>query len=212
MRVWPVVAIVVVLGAGIVCWRGTRPGGGEADVVPPLGAERCGGKCGTERWLVKTLSDADRDRVHLSPVDATVEELVALTRPRRLPANGRFEPVETTVYRVEGYWGAYDAVRRENDGDLHLVIFGLTNQRLSLIAEIPNPECAGACRSGLGARYAHARAAIEERLAHPTADDKADKPIRIRLTGVGFFDHPHGQVGAAANNVELHPVLTVEFP
>ena len=27
------------------------------------------------------------------------------------------------------------------------------------------------------------------------------------LTGVGFFDIPHGQTGVAPNAIELHPVL-----
>jgi hypothetical protein len=27
------------------------------------------------------------------------------------------------------------------------------------------------------------------------------------ITGVGFFDFPHGQTGHAPNDIELHPVL-----
>ena len=30
---------------------------------------------------------------------------------------------------------------------------------------------------------------------------------RARVTGVAFFDFPHGQTGVAANAIELHPVL-----
>jgi hypothetical protein len=30
------------------------------------------------------------------------------------------------------------------------------------------------------------------------------------VTGVVFFDRNHGQIGAAWNGVELHPVLAVE--
>ena len=32
----------------------------------------------------------------------------------------------------------------------------------------------------------------------------------VRITGVRFFDFPHGQRGYASNGVELHPVLSVE--
>src|SRR5436853_4552041 len=35
----------------------------------------CGAHCGVERWAVKTLSDPDRERVQLRPVDATIEAL-----------------------------------------------------------------------------------------------------------------------------------------
>ena len=33
----------------------------------------------------------------------------------------------------------------------------------------------------------------------------------VRVTGVGFFDFAHGQRGAAPNEIELHPVLEIEF-
>jgi len=36
------------------------------------------------------------------------------------------------------------------------------------------------------------------------------KPIKVRVTGVVFFDRVHGQIGVAPNGVELHPVLDIE--
>jgi hypothetical protein len=36
-------------------------------------------------------------------------------------------------------------------------------------------------------------------------------PVKARLTGVGFFDRKHGQLGVAPNGVELHPVLDIKF-
>jgi hypothetical protein len=152
--------------------------------VPPLGP-RCGGRCGTERWAVKTLSDRDRDSVDLRPVDATVEDLIQLQPEGVAPGGARYVPEELTVYRVEAYLGG---AFTENDGDWHLVLFGLQNQRASLIAQ--------------------ARQALEDRLARPNPQDEA---IRVIVTGVGFFDRPHGQVGAAPNQFELHPVLEIEF-
>src|SRR6266536_1498175 len=35
--------------------------------------------------------------------------------------------------------------------------------------------------------------------------------IPVRVSGVGFFDRPHGQTGRATNGIELHPVLNIEF-
>lgn len=37
------------------------------------------------------------------------------------------------------------------------------------------------------------------------------EPADATITGVGFFDRAHGQTGAAANVVELHPVLDIAF-
>jgi len=172
--------------------------------APPLGAE-CGRRCGTERWAVKTLSDGDRAVVNLRPVDATVEALVLLPRNYAHRGRARLLPVEGTVYRVEGY---LSAAYPENDGDWHMVLFGRMNQRVSLIAEIPDPTCSGACRSGLAREFAQARQLLRERLAR---SNPKDRPIIVRVTGVGFFDRSHGQAWAAPNGFELHPVLRVEF-
>ncbi len=184
---------------------------GRPVAAPPLPAlgPMCGGHCGTERWLVKTLSDPDRDCVSLKPVDATVEALAALEPPARRPSQGRVRPVECTVYRVEALLAAWDTVMRlENDGDDHVVLFGRENQRISIIAEIPNPECDGACRSGFAERFTAARETLESGVRRPNPNDL---PILVRVTGVGFFDRRHGQTGVAPNGFELHPVLSIEF-
>jgi len=37
-------------------------------------------------------------------------------------------------------------------------------------------------------------------------------PTRARITGVGFFDRVHGQMGVSqANGIELHPILRIEW-
>jgi hypothetical protein len=38
------------------------------------------------------------------------------------------------------------------------------------------------------------------------------KPARARITGVGFFDTVHGQMGVSqSNGIELHPILKIEW-
>lgn len=175
--------------------------------LPALGAA-CGRRCGKERWPVKTLSDRDRDRVVLTPVEATVEQLAVLPRPRRSPRDRRIAPVELTTYEVTGCLGVVP--HAEADGDIHLVIGGLEDRRLSLIAEVPDPGCAGVCESGLGAVYVRVRATLDSLLAvgQPSPQCTNDVPL-VTLVGVGFFDRAHGQIGAAPNHFELHPVLAL---
>jgi len=170
------------------------------EALPPLGGP-CGARCGVERWAVKTLSDFDRDRVDLTPVDATVEELVALARPSERPDDGRVPPVELTVYRVRGYLGGWSG---QADGDIHVVLYGLVNQRVSLVSEIPDPDCSGVCASGLGALYVEARRRLDALLSRPNPEDRA---IVLEIIGVGFWDRREHSSGAAANGIELHPVL-----
>ena len=173
--------------------------------MPALGPS-CGGHCGTERWEVKTLSDVDRGYVRLSPVDATVEQLVQVQADSLAPGGMRYAPVELMTYRVTGYLGG---AFLEADNDWHLVLFGLQNQQVSLIAEVPDPRCSGACQSGFSENFARARQLLEERLGRP---NPSDRPIVVTVTGVGFFDRRHGQTGSAPNNFELHPVLEIGFP
>lgn len=164
----------------------------------------CGRRCGVERWEIKTLSDPEANRVDRTPVTTTVEAMGALPRPARTPQLSRVSPVEFTTYQIDAYLGGF---RHESDGDVHLILFGMKNQRASMIAEIPNPFCSGACASGLSADFAKARAKLDQILREP---NPTDQPIVVRVTGVGFFDRNHRQIGAAPNIIELHPVLTLE--
>src|SRR4029079_16973960 len=116
----------------------------------------------------------------------------------------RAQPVEATTYQVDGYLAGWD---NEADGDVHLVLAGLTNQRMRIIAESPDPNCSGVCASALNGQFASARTILQAILGEPNT---ADRPIRLRVTGVGFFDRNHGQTGAAPNFIELHPVLSIE--
>ena len=164
----------------------------------------CGFYCGVERWQVKTLSDRDARLVSLTPVATTVESLATLSTPRYRPSYGRVGSTETTIFCVEGW--LLD-VTTEGDGDLHVIVGGLEDTTVSMIVEIPDARCSGACASGFAELYARAREALENRLKIWTTDT-----LRLRIMGVGFFDRPHGQYGAAPNYIELHPVLEIDFP
>ena len=75
---------------------------------------------------------------------------------------------------------------------------------MTMIVEIPSPDCAGACASGHREDFRKARAVI-------TALPAQFACVTVVVTGVGFFDVSHGQTGAAPNDIELHPVLNIEL-
>jgi hypothetical protein len=183
---------------------GSAPSAFAADAGPwPV----CTTRCGTERWAVKTLADPTRLAVDFSQVvDASVAELAALD-PRATTVIGgwRHAPVETTVYRVDA---TLVALFGEEDHDWHLVLADTLDPRVTMIAEIPDPSCPAACTSGYASYYDRARSVL---MAHTDAA-RSERHPRVRVTGVGFFDFPHGQRGAAPNGIEIHPVLAIEFP
>lgn len=195
---------------GVATWltpdaRNNAPSGDAAHVITPV-PPSCGGECGVERWPVKTLNDADRERVRLhDTVNTMIEALVALQRPAILPADARADSVELTVYRVEA---RLLFLFTEQDHDYHLVLASPQDATITMIAEVPDPACAGACASGFAEVYARVR---QKLLDHLNSAQSLARPL-VRITGVGFFDYIHGQRGVAPNGIELHPVLAVEFP
>lgn len=169
-----------------------------------LPASAAGRRCGTERWPVKTLTDPGASAVNLSAVvDTSVEALRALPAPVYDDRNSRARP-ERTVYRVTAKLVGF---KQEADQDFHVVLAGDTGT--TMIVEFPSPSCVAGSR--VAAQVASARSAFVKRFGKPTPKfRRLKKPIKITVTGVGFFDKIHGQTGVAPNGIELHPVLSVK--
>jgi hypothetical protein len=160
---------------------------------------------GNPRWSVKTGTDVDAGLVDLEhPVKSDVLTLGRLKPPDPIPHKHRVRPVETTVYVVSATLVQF---KREPDGDYHLVLEG--DDGSTMIAEIPNPRCVGrSCP--FRDRIIDARRAFDARFQVTTSWQHPNVPVVV--TGIGFFDLPHGQIRPAPNYIELHPVLGIEFP
>ena len=159
--------------------------------------------CGVDRWPVKTLTDTDASRVNLTPVDSSVHELVALPAPPSPVA--RVAPVEFTTYQISA-----DLIyaKLEADSDIHMVLRDPNTQE-TMIIEAPCPSCAQG--SAVTAQIAQVRQIVQAQFAQAVAgtpEDLGTTPLHVTVTGVAFFDHPHGQTGCATNAIELHPLLS----
>ena len=172
--------------------------------TPPLIAQRCG----VERWSVKTGTDADVQRVDLShPKSTTIAELIALPPPHPIPPQGRFGPTETTVFVVNATLTDYKFEGGSHgDSDYHLVLQDAGGN--TMVVEIPSPTCVGS-GSPFAAQIASSRAAFDAKFMATSSFQTANVPVQV--VGVGMFDFPHGQHGAAPNVIELHPVLNIVF-
>jgi hypothetical protein len=115
------------------------------------------------------------------------------------------------------------AYRREADGDYHLVI--ADDQGSTMIAEIPNPGDITS-PSYFAAQIANARTAFDNHFqitedvsaaSAPAAMEPGGEPqfqhisVPVTVTGLGYFDFNHGQLGVAPNAIELHPVINIVF-
>ena len=121
--------------------------------APPAGL-RFVTKPGIERWPVKTGTDPDvgnvgknvinGQRLGAGIVPTTVEELIRIPRSADMTPptlefpdfqQKRKSPVETTIWQIEA---DIIALKRETDGDYHLVLQGASGQ--TMVGEIPIPR------------------------------------------------------------------------
>ena len=193
--------------------------------APQLLRGQCGGE---ERWPVKVGSDSRASQLNSNPVVIDLHSISTLARPE-LPADNQTRlDQETTIYVLDGRLRKFKPeTGKTGDGDYHLVITDDTLQFSaggsgqasphSVIAEIVNPECV-AGRAGdlptpsfFQGQLEAVRAKFEEQFPNITGgwNDAGGMPVRI--TGVGFYDRPHGQVGRAVNGIEIHPILDIAF-
>lgn len=169
----------------------------------------CGAPCGTERWAVKTLSDADASSVNFSPRPTTVAWLTSQPAPSLLPADSRVAPLELQAFTVRAQ---LIAIKEENDRDFHILLADLADPSATMIAEIPSQNCSGACASRYASQFESARRELESRFGMPTNRfENVPGNVIVDVTGVAFFDFFHRQRDVAPNAIELHPVLSIHF-
>jgi len=154
--------------------------GVEAALAPLAVMPELVTKPGSERWPVKTGQDPDRNAVGKNIINgenlgtgivpATVEELISMPRPVGLEnikadppefQNKRTQPVESTIWRVEGI---ITVLNREGDGDYHLVFQGASGA--TLVAEVTTATTTFIGDSPWLANIREARQAVDDKLVH----------------------------------------------
>ncbi len=197
-----VAAMLSVLSAGVANAQGAScPRIAPPRVTPP---PQCTENCeGEERWSLKTLVDRDVRTIDWTPRPTTISDVGSFRRPQRILDDRRAGVYERRVYCIEAW---IVEVRPQGDGDLHVNLVD-PDDGSEMIVEIPDSKCQNVCRSPWTAVFSAARERLETRLRTWDTDT-----LRVVVSGVGFFDRNHGQLGAAPNSFELHPVLSVRFP
>ena len=164
-------------------------------------------QCGKERWNVKTLSDKDTIKVDFTRVVSTTVSIQAcLTRPPIIPKNMPRQNTECNVYTIDCYIIEY---KRESDKDIHIVLRDLKTNA-TMVAEIPSPDCPEVQKTSRNTKFDELYSWFTNNIGKPTSKFKTlHQPLRVRITGVGFYDFIHGQHGMAPNGREIHPVLSI---
>jgi len=82
------------------------------------------------------------------------------------------------------------------------------NASTTMVSEIPCPNCASG--SPFQCNFTHARAAAEKQFGTGFGT-VSPSGVVATIVGVGFYDPPHGQTGAAPNNMEIHSIIAICF-
>src|SRR5262249_47759137 len=131
------IALTVALAAAV----------GAALAAPTTqGRSYAGAACpGSFRWAVKTLSDPAAPSVDYSSHNTTIAALGAVKRPNFTIGTNtpRLPNEEHTTYRVHA---RLVKTRLEDDGDIHLVIRGVSSTG-TMVVELPIASCDGAADS-----------------------------------------------------------------
>ena len=195
---WLTLLVVIALvPAGAVVWNNARSGNGRHGEVNGGGVgtkeedANASTSCGSGgTWDVKIGADSQASQINQTPVTSTVSALTSLNPSQ----NHRVNPVEFTMYKVTA---TLTSVYQEHDLDQHMSITDGSNH---MLAELPDTGCDSG--SIFASQIANAHAQLAAWSGHSQT---------VELTGVGFFDGVTGQSDQAPNQIELHPVININF-
>ena len=148
--------------------------------------------CGTELWSLKVLPDANAP----TTFNPTIAHLTTLPAPNPHFSRTR---LERNTYHIRATLVTY---RQESDEDYRLAL--ADDKGNTMIAEIPSPHCAPSQK--LATIWRGQRAQLDNAFGGG-GDTWTKVNAPVVLTGVLFFDRPHGHRNVAPNAVELHPLL-----
>ena len=172
----------------------------DLDDDEPLSSS-CGG---AERWAEKVFTDAVASHIDFAhPHNSSVTYLCSLPTITPTTYQARIEPNEDSVYTIICNITEF---RPESDSDCHVVVTDGTN---TMICEVPDVGCSSVSPSPKAKEFSICRAWIHKNLGYTINTSVSIAPVII--TGVAYYDPPHGQSGAAPNNLELHGVISIGF-
>lgn len=158
--------------------------------------------CGENRAKIKTCSDLDAYKIDTVSKNATIKKLTAITPPNKIGNNMARTGIEFKTYKIKAkitYW------KIEDDGDYHIVLQDLLDTTLTMVVEIPDPNC----ESVKNGRFYNKICAARKMFDSMKMPKNRVRYGTYKVSGVAFFDKVHGQKGVAINGVELHPVLEI---
>ena len=168
-------------------------------------------QCGQWRWDVKTLTDKDGAALlKAQPKAMEFDRILFSMPPRTLDKKSATDkvqprfPSEKEVLEFTAYITTINIT--EDDHDFRIVLKSPGSDN-TMLGELPNPDCATFSR--FPEQRANFKQTWEQLSAIMTRISGDSKPVKVKITGVRFWDAPTGERGANISGLEIHPVLSV---
>jgi len=168
-------------------------------------------KCGQWRWDIKTLTDKDgAGLLKAKPVVMNFDRFLDAKAPRTLNEKSskdktqpRF-PSEKEVVEITAYITTITIA--EDDHDFKLVLKS-PDSDATMLGELPNPNCSSLDKFPIQRTQFKQTWKVLSGIMDKINGN--NKPIKVKITGVRFWDAPQGEHGASSNGLEIHPILKV---
>jgi len=169
-----------------------------------------GTKQGRFRWAVKTLQDRVAKEIDFGKtIPVTISDIADWEPPIVTKESGDLpRGASTEEFQVFQVTGSAIKTKLETDGDYHLLLEDEGGFELGV--EIVQPLFAE--HSIKLPEIDAVRQTFEQQFGKSDQVDKRYRRlngIQVTVTGVGYWDDPHGQ-GGIGNGFELHPVLSIQ--
>jgi hypothetical protein len=168
-------------------------------------------KCGDWRWDVKSLTDKEgAGLLKAKPVIMDFGQLLDATAPRKLDVSNEKDKIqprftsEKEVVEITAYITSITIT--QDDHDFSMVLKSPASGA-TMLAELPNPDCASLDK--FPAQRAQFKKTWKDLSLIMEKISGNSKPVKVKITGVRFWDAPTGGRGESPNGLEIHPVLSV---
>ncbi len=157
--------------------------------------------CAGYRPRVKYGTDRNAGRIDPLPARTSIQRLTSFAHPPSISSTTpRRFPLETRAWRLHPWLLSFQL---EPDQDYHLRLADGSGR--TMIAELPSPLC-----TPPSSRLTNQIALARRQFLDLFGTKPQGRPnVRVHITGLGFWDFPHGGLGTAVNGIELHPVLSI---
>ena len=166
-----------------------------------------------EKWRAEVKMLTDKDGAALLNAKPRVMDFAGFLNEKPPVTLDKSSPKDKTQPRLQSEKEVIQLVAfitsitiTKDENDFRMVL-RYPDSEATMVAILPNPDCPTLDK--FPAIRAQFRQTWKELTTIMDKLSKESNPVKVKITGVRFWNAPGGERGTSANGLELHPVLGV---